>query len=112
MTDTITSKENTKIEIPENESGNPAPPLGGTSPAGSGVTKRQVGQMIRQAFKRREDIKVFVSPPVLEDLKEGQEVEVDLHPAQIGPGEPIGFERRRYVRRGDQLFFHMLQEVR
>ncbi len=74
------------------------------------VTKRQVGQMIRQAFERR--IEVRNSPPSLDDLKNGQEVEVDLHPAQVGPGEPLGFERRRYVRRGDRLYFHVLEEVK
>lgn len=84
-----------------------------TTPAGSGVTKRQVGQMIRQAFERREaSVEVSTSPPSLEDLRDGQEVEVDLHPAQVGPGEPLGFERRRYVRRGDKLFFYVLEEVR
>lgn len=75
------------------------------------VTKRQVGQMIRQAFERR-SVEVLNKPPYIDDLTDGQEVEVDLHPAQLGPGEPTGFERRRYVRRGNELYFHVLEEVK
>lgn len=87
------------------------------------ATKRQVGQMIRQAFERRKQchvgktlpengsIKGLSGAPRLDDLEDGQGVEVDLHPAQVGPGEPLGYERRRYVRRGDRLFFYVLEEV-
>lgn len=80
------------------------------------ATKRQVGQIIRQAFERREreegKREVLKAPPDLEDLKNGQEVEVALCPGQIGPAEPQGYEYRRYVRRGQRLFFFVMEEVK
>jgi len=81
------------------------------------VTKRQVAQMIRQAFERRKNgqarpVGILDKPPFLEELEDGQEMEVDLRPAQVGPGDPLRPERRRYVRRGDRLFFQVMEEVK
>ena len=102
MNGTITTGEDTSIKIePE-----------GKRQRGKKdyVTKRQVGQMIRQARERT--IQMRTKPPSIDDLKDGQEMEVDLHPAQVGPGEPTRHERRRYVRRGERLFFVVMEEVK
>lgn len=51
-------------------------------------------------------------PPKVEDLEDGEEVEADLQPGRAGPGDPVKREYRRYYRRGDRLFYFVLQEVR
>ena len=81
------------------------------------VTKRAVGQMIRHAFKKRMNgqvtsLEIAAQPPRLDDLEDGQQVDVDLHPAQVAPGDPAKHERRRYLRQGDRLFYYVLQEVK
>lgn len=82
------------------------------------LSKQQVGQMIRHAFEKRMNgqingqMKLATKPPILDELKDGQQVDVDLYPAQVAPGDPAKHERRRYIRQGSRLFFYVLQEVK
>ncbi len=76
--------------------------------ADKAVTKRQVGQMISARAKR--DLREY--PPGLDDLKEGEEVDADLMPGRVGPGNPEKREFRRYYRRHNRLFYFVLNEVR
>lgn len=84
------------------------------------LSKQQVGQMIRHAFEKRmngqmdqmNQSEIATKPPILNELKDGQQVDVDLYPAQVAPRDPSKHERRRYIRQGNRLFFYVLQEVK